>query len=175
MTRRILTRLALPVVVLVTIVAIFQTRGGTGVHISGDLAADLRAALENALPGFDDASAPDAARLEVIAVTEWSKLAFVPGALPACGAPCSPESPLRLVRVIWLAPGGSRKQVFLNIEPALAPDATASGTFALSRDGAACLGRVLASEAQQLRGKQGAVFNCLPADQQATRWRLFGP
>ena len=119
MSRRILTRFALPVMVLVTIYAIFQTRGGTGVHISGDLAADLRASLESALPGLDDARAPDAARLEVIAVTEWSKLAFVPDALRACGAPCSPESPLRLVRVINLAPGRSRKQVFLNIEAAL--------------------------------------------------------
>ena len=174
MSRRILTRFALPVLVLVTIYAIFQTRGGTGVHISGDLAADLRASLQSALPGLDDATAPDAARLEVIAVTEWSKLAFVPDALRACGAPCSPESPLRLVRVINLAPGGSRKQVLLNIEAALDAKATQSGTFALSSDGAACLGRVLASEAQHIRGDKDLDFSCMSADQQLTRWRFLG-
>jgi hypothetical protein len=174
MKRSSFFRLWLPLLVLVTIVAVFRAGSREGVHISGDLAGDLVAALAGQLPDTVFAPAPNGAQIEIIAVTDWAKLAFVEGARAACGVDCSPESANFLVRVIRLTPGGPRKLIFLNIDPALSAEAIEAGIFAFSEQGLKCMGAVLAAEIQSLRGG-GNDAGCIGQSRQATRWTVFRP
>ena len=160
------------VLLAVVLTAYAFTKGRSGAHVSGDLAADIGAALIRETGPVIVADSENA-QLEVVAVTEWSKLSFVPGAVDLCGEACSPESAMRLVRVIRIAIGGSRKTIFVNLQPVLSSDPKHEDIFALSPDGATCLGRTLAGELSALKGEKERS-DCYPPTQQTTLWRFAG-
>ena len=143
------------------------------VHISGDLAGDIRGAVLDQAPDVVFSDGPDGATLEVITVTDWGKLSFVPGAAALCGEPCTKVNDAPgLVRVLSIIPTRkTRKTVFVHIAPFLANDGLNSGNFALSDDGRACLSMLVLREFASLTG-EGEVSDCSLSGTQITQWRL---
>ena len=133
----------------VIVIGLSVRRGPVTAHISGDLATDLAETLHQAAPDVVFVSHPTDARIAVIAVNDWEKLAFVPGALLACGDDCRPSIGNTIVRIVRVTPFGVRKHVFVNIRPFLSdvePD-----RFVLSPEGRTCLGLILALETSAIR------------------------
>lgn len=145
----------------------FATRETT-VHFSGDLAQELQKALLRTAPQTATTNTLAQARIEFVSVTDWEKLAFVPGATDACGPGCMNPGAVSLVRVLKMSPRGVRKQVFINIARFL--DTEIAEVFTLSQDGRRCLVQGLAIEATSLLGADWPD-HCLPKESAITRWK----
>jgi hypothetical protein len=132
--------------------------GRAGVAVIGDAAPAILAAA-----GWSQALPLHTAALTVVSVEGWEKLPFIADMAALCGAACGGSE--ALVRVIELAPGGTRKVVFVNL--AAWPRAGDAPDFG-------CLAAALAEERRRSRGAMmpdcaGAV----PVGR--TRWALpFG-
>ena len=122
-----------------------------GVHVSGDLADGLPRG---------DAPSPEAARVEVVALSGWTKLRHVAGARALCGLPCEDVPGPRVVRVIDLAPGGTRKVVLIRL-------GEKAGVAVPGPEALACAREVVAAETARLLG---APPPC--GGGEVTRWRL---
>lgn len=122
-----------------------------GLHVSGDLADRLPAG---------DAADPGAARVEVVALSGWTKLRHIPGGTALCGPPCGAVPGPRLVRVIELRPAGARKVVLMRL-------GEGAGVEPAGPDALPCARAVLAAEIERLLGAEPP---CGGGD--VTRWRL---
>ena len=139
------------VAALVGLVLSMRGEAPRGLHVSGDLAPAI---------GRGDAPSAARARVEVVALSGWSKLRHVPGAEALCGPPCEAVPGPRVVRVIDLAPSGARKVVLIRL-------GEGAGVAVPGAQAAACARAIVAAETARLRGapppcEGGAV----------TRWRL---
>ncbi len=116
-------------------------RGGppSGVAVLGDEAPSLHAAL-----GTEQALPVGSAAFTVVSVSDWGRLRYIPDMAALCGDDCTGDA--GLVRAVRLAPGGSRKIVFINhgAWPGVAERETPDWS---------CLAATLAAE----RGQVGAV------------------
>ena len=143
------------------------TRDAT-VNFSGDLAPDLQTIVGRTVADAAFTTDFSGAKITVISVTDWDKLAFVPGAIEACGDDCRNSGPNLLVRVINVTISGVRKQVFLNVASFL--EDTDANVFSLSDHGIACLEQGLAIELTSLSGGDWPA-DCLKKESAITRWK----
>ena len=111
------------------------------VHIVGDLASDVISAVSE--QGVPVAAKASQAGVEVILLTDWEKIAFVPGALDLCGSGCF-ENSENFVRIHRLGLSGYRRTFLINISGYL--DEGVAGIFAFDAQGLACLSLRIQSE-----------------------------
>ena len=146
-----ITTAALLLAVLVAVLAASRGEAPRGLHVSGDLA--------DRLPRGDAPSA-EAARVEVVALSGWSKLRHVPGGPGLCGGPCQGVPGPRVVRVIDLHPRGARKVVLIRL-------GERAGVAPAGPEALPCARAILAAETARLLG---APPPC--GGGEVTRWRL---
>ena len=149
-----LGRLAIAAILAAALAGVLLAMRGEpprGLHVSGDMA--------DRLPRGDAVSA-HAARVEVVALSGWTKLRHVPGGPALCGPPCEAVPGPRLVRVIDLHPRGARKVVLIRLSEGAGVEPAGSGALPCAR-------AILAAETARLLGARPP---CAGAD--VTRWRL---
>lgn len=142
-------------------------RGKPLVHISGDLAFEVTDRLLTQSAEISVTQDPDEAKVVFIAVTDWEKLAFVPGA--DCGPPCDAEN-VRVVRILDLTLTGFRKTIYVNIGDFLSD--MDREVFAFSDQGLACILIGYAAELGSLRQARWPD-SCVAAESVASKVRLF--
>ena len=149
-----LGRIAVAAILLAALIGLVLAMRGEaprGVHVSGDLGPQV---------ARGDAPSAEAARVEVVALSGWTKLRHVAGTEALCGPPCEAVPGPRVVRVIDLAPRGARKVVLIRLGEGAGVAEPEAGDLACAR-------AIAAAEVERLLGapppcEGGAV----------TRWRL---
>ena len=170
MTRRIIG--ATLVVVLLVLLAGFLSQriysDQVKIHLSGDLAADLGSELALLIPASALVADAGAARVKVILVTDWEKLAFVPGAQSICSDACAPENGVEAVSILQPGLGHSEKHLIVMIDRFLG-EPTGQETFAFSSSGTRCLSASIAREVGVADATLGP--ECGPIEW-VRKWRL---
>lgn len=129
-----------------------------GTAVIGDAAPAILEAT-----GWTQALPLRTAGVTVVAVEDWSRLRYIADMAALCGGLCAGDA--ALVRIVDMAPGGSRKVVFVRL-----------GGWPRAADGdgldMACLSAALTAEAA-LIGAPDAVPTCAGAVAETrTRWAL---